>query len=49
LKFIDIIRIERLRGIKEGLIEGLSDFTILIGRNEAGKSTILEALYLISA
>ncbi len=49
MKFIDAVRIERLRGISEGIIDGLSDFTILVGRNGAGKSTVLEALYLISA
>jgi len=49
LKFIEAVEIEWFRGIREGLIEGFSDFTVLVGRNGAGKSTVLEALYLTSA
>jgi len=41
--------IKWLRGIREGIVDSFSDFTILVGRNGAGKSTILEALYLASA
>ena len=46
--FIDSIDIKEFRGIKvcEHPIP-LTDFTILIGRNNSGKSTILEALSLL--
>jgi AAA15 family ATPase/GTPase len=43
------LMIRNLRGIKECTINGLAEVNILIGRNGAGKSTILEALYLASA
>jgi len=46
---VSAIKLKRFRGIKEGVIDGLSDFTVLVGRNGAGKSTVLEALYLASA
>jgi len=46
---VSAIKLKRFRGIKEGVIDGLSDFTVLVGRNSAGKSTVLEALYLASA
>jgi len=41
--------IHNFRGIKEGEIKGLSQVTVFIGKNNSGKSTILEALYLASA
>lgn len=41
--------IHNLRGVREGLIEGLEDVNILIGRNGCGKSTVLEAIYMASA
>ena len=43
------ITISNFRGIKKGSIDNLSQITILIGRNCVGKSSILEALYLVSA
>lgn len=46
---INRIYIAGFRGVREGFIEGLKQITILIGRNGAGKSSILEALYLASA
>jgi len=49
LPYIKGIKLERFRGIKEGAVDGLEDLTILVGKNGAGKSTILEALYLASA
>lgn len=38
------IRIENFRGIREGEIDGLTDVNILVGRNNSGKSTVLEAI-----
>ena len=41
--------IKGFKDIHEGVLEGLKQVTLLIGRNEAGKSSVLEALYLVSA
>lgn len=46
---IKSIRIKWFRGIREANISGLDQFTILVGRNGSGKSSVLEALYLVSA
>lgn len=43
------IEIERLRGIHEGKLEGLTPLTILVGPSGAGKSTILDALLIAGA
>lgn len=45
---IDSIDVEEFRGIR-GCEEpiSLTDFTVLIGRNNAGKSSLLESLYLL--
>ena len=43
------IKINRFRGIRECKIEKLNTINIFIGRNNQGKSSILEALYLTSA
>ena len=45
---ISRIRINRFRGIREGSLEDLKQLTIMIGKNGAGKSTVLEGLYLVS-
>ncbi|BFI75582.1 ATP/GTP-binding protein [Sulfurisphaera ohwakuensis] len=46
---INEIEIQNFRGIKYCKLEGLSQINILIGRNNSGKSTILEAIYFISS
>ena len=46
---ISSVYIRGFRGIREGFIDGLERVTLLIGRNGAGKSSILEAIYLASA
>ena len=46
---IKSIVIENLRGIRRCIVEGLTDINIFIGKNGAGKSTILEAVYIASA
>lgn len=43
---IQSVEIHNLRGIADGKVEGLSPLTILLGVNNSGKSTILEALHL---
>lgn len=45
LPLIRNLRIKGFRGIKEGQLD-LSPITILLGSNNSGKSTILEALFL---
>lgn len=42
---IDRIEIENLRGIRRGVVEGLSPLSILVGPNNSGKSTVLEAVF----
>jgi AAA domain, putative AbiEii toxin, Type IV TA system/AAA ATPase domain len=46
---IERVEIENLRGIREGRVEGLSPLSILVGPNNAGKSTVLEALWCVGA
>ncbi len=43
------VSIQGLRGIAEGTLSDLSGITILVGRNNTGKSTVLEALYLAAS
>lgn len=38
------VRMEGFRGIGHGTVDGLADVTILVGRNNSGKSTVLEAV-----
>ena len=40
------VKIENLRGIREGVVEDLAPLTVLVGPNNSGKSTVLEGLYL---
>ncbi len=42
------LEIRNLRGIKSANIEGLSQINLFFGKNNCGKSTVLEALFLIS-
>ena len=41
------LEIENFRGISKGKIEGFSQLNIFIGKNNSGKSTILEALAIV--
>ncbi|MDE7457149.1 MAG: AAA family ATPase, partial [Prevotella sp.] len=40
------IKIERLRGIRECILEDFGRFNIFLGHNNCGKTTVLEAIYL---
>ena len=46
---IESLHIRNLRGVRECSINGLTDVNVLVGRNGAGKSTVLEAIYLASS
>jgi predicted ATP-dependent endonuclease of OLD family len=46
LKARQKIEINNFRGISQGELDGLAPLTILVGANNTGKSTILEALWL---
>jgi predicted ATPase len=43
---IESIEIEKLRGIRQGKLEGLTPLTVLVGPNGSGKSTVLDALLI---
>ena len=42
------IEIERFRGIKHASIEGLKQINLFFGKNNCGKSSLLESLFLAS-
>lgn len=42
------IEISNFRGIREGYIEGFKRVNLFLGNNNCGKSTLLEALYLLT-
>ncbi|MFO0759368.1 MAG: AAA family ATPase [Byssovorax sp.] len=41
---ITSVSIENFRGVREGRVDGLAPISILVGPNNAGKSTLLEAI-----
>jgi hypothetical protein len=41
---LESLSIERYRGIREGRLDRLTDVNILVGRNNCGKSTVVEAI-----
>lgn len=45
---IDGLRIQDFKGIRDGVISGMSDVNIFVGANNAGKSTVLDSIYLLS-
>ena len=46
--FIESLRLNRFRGVRESESIKFSKFTILIGRNNSGKTSVLEAISLLS-
>ena len=42
------IEIERFRGIKHAFIEGFKQINLFLGKNNCGKSSLLESLFLAS-
>ena len=45
---IERLKITNLRGIHQGEMKGIEPLTVLVGCNNSGKSTVLEAAYLYS-
>ena len=45
---ITSIEIENLRGIAHGKLEGLTELSVIIGKNGSGKSSILDAIMIIA-
>jgi hypothetical protein len=43
------ILINRFRGIREGAIRHLADVNLLVGRNNSGKSTVVEAVHRVAS
>lgn len=44
----DKVKIERFRGIKYASIEGFKQVNLFLGKNNCGKSSLLESLFLVS-
>lgn len=42
------LSIKNFRGIRQAEIKGFSQVNLLLGKNNCGKSSVLEALFLIS-
>jgi hypothetical protein len=45
---LDYIDIQNFRGIREGRVEELADVNVLVGRNNSGKSTVMEAVMTLA-
>jgi hypothetical protein len=43
---IRAISVKNMRGIREGKLEGFTDLVVLVGPNNSGKSTVLDALFV---
>lgn len=48
MKAVESVEIKKFRGIKHGKIEDFKGINVFVGRNNSGKSSVLEALYLAS-
>ena len=45
---LDHLKIQGLRGLSNFELDGLGSFNILIGANDVGKTTVLEAIFILS-
>ncbi len=46
MKILNYIRVRNFRGFKDISVEDFGDINIIVGRNNTGKSTLLESIYL---
>ena len=46
---VNSIEISRFRGIREGIVRDFADVNLFIGRNNSGKSTVVEGLHRLAA
>jgi hypothetical protein len=42
------VGIDRFRGIRKGMVKDFADVNVLVGRNNSGKSTVLEAIHRVA-
>src|SRR5439155_12800023 len=42
------VQIVRFRGIREGTVRDFADVNLLVGRNNSGKSTVVEAIHRLA-
>lgn len=43
------VTIHRFKGIEEGVVDGITQINLIMGRNNSGKSSFLEALHLMNS
>lgn len=49
MKYLKDIRISGFRGLKDICLESCGDVNLLVGENNSGKTSVLEAIYLLGA
>ena len=42
------VQIKRFRGVREGEVRDFADVNLLVGRNNSGKSTVVEAIHRLA-
>jgi AAA15 family ATPase/GTPase len=45
---VNSVRMTRFRGVREGAVESFADVNLLVGRNNSGKSTVVEAVHRLA-